>query len=247
MRVCSTRCFTRSFGAAATPALLSLACAACSASAPVSSDDASIGVGVGATANPDGVPYPSPPSGYGHKARTGTTPGSVIQNFSFLGYPNGDKSKGLQTISLANYYDPCGRRLKLLHIAVGGVWCTPCQEETVAMVAAKATLTSEQVVVVQALGDGPTIGTAATTTDLDNWTSRYMANFTEVLDPGYANFGAFFNTASPPWNCDVDPRTMEILHASSGWPGDINTELQPALALVGSAAGYPIPAVCGDP
>jgi hypothetical protein len=40
---------------------------------------------------------------------------------------------------------------------------------------------------------------------------------------------------------------MEILHASSGWPGDINTELQPALALVGSAPGYPIPAVCGDP
>jgi hypothetical protein len=246
MRACSTR----SSGATATAVLLSLAgTLACSSqSGPSSSNnDTATGNGDAATAlNPDGVPYPSPPDGYGHNARTGSAPGSVIQNFSFQGYPNGDTSNGLQTVSLADYYDPCGKRLKLLHITVAAVWCVPCNEETVAVVAAKSTLTSEQVVVVQALGDGPTMGTAATTTDLDNWTSRYMSNFTEVLDPGYAKFGAFFNTASVPWNCDIDPRTMEILRASTGWPGDIDTELQPALALVGSQPGYPIPAVCGD-
>lgn len=244
MRICATR------SSVATAALLLLAALArCSQSAPSSSSsDAPTGNSDAAAAlNPDGVPYPTPSSGYGHSARTGNTPGSVIQDFSFQGYPNGDKSNGLQTISLADYYDPCGRRLKLLHIAVAGVWCVPCTEETAAIVAAKATLTSEQVVVIQALGDGPTMGTGATTTDLDNWTSRYMSNFTEVLDPGYARFGAFFNTASVPWNCDVDPRTMEILHESTGWPGDVNSELQPGLALVGSQPGYPIAAVCGDP
>jgi hypothetical protein len=198
--------------------------------------------------NPDGVAYPSPPpNGYGHVARTGSTPGSVIQNFSFQGYPNGDQSQGLQMVSLADYYDPCGKRLKLLHVTVAGVWCVPCTEETKAVVAAKAKLTSEGVIVVQALGDGPTQGVAATVTDLNNWTSRYMSNFTEVLDPGYANFGAFFNTASVPWNCDIDPRTMEILHENTGWPGDVDTELQPALALLPSMPAYPVPAVCGDP
>ena len=242
MRICSTR----SCIAAAAAALISVACSG--HSTPASSGDAAAtGSADAAIAlNPDGVPYPSPPGGYGHSARTGSTPGSVIANLSFQGYRNGDKSSGLQTISLADYYDPCGRRLKLLHITVAGVWCVPCNEETAAIVAAKDTLASEQVVVIQALGDGPTMGTGATTTDLDNWTSRYMSNFTEMLDPGYARFGSFFNAASVPWNCDVDSRTMEILHASTGWPGDVDTELQPSLALVASDPGYAIPAVCGD-
>jgi AhpC/TSA family len=194
--------------------------------------------------NPDGVPYPS--GAGGHNARAGSTPGSVIQNFSFQGYPDADESKGVQTISLADYYDPCGKRIKMLHLTVAGVWCVPCGEETDALVAAKSQLASERVTVLQALGDGPTQGIPATMADLDNWIAKHKSNFTEMLDPNLGNLGTFFNAATVPWNCDIDPRTMEIIHESTGWPGDLNSDLQPGLAGLPATPSYPIPAVCGD-
>ena len=57
--------------------------------------------------NPDGVPYPT--DNIGTSPRLGTRRGNRMQNFKFLGYPNGDKSQGLQPISLAQFYDPKGR------------------------------------------------------------------------------------------------------------------------------------------
>src|SRR5579859_3518136 len=72
----------------------------------------------GHDANPDGVPYPSPAGGYGRTARSGGTPGSVMQNFKFLGFLNGDNTKPMTTISLADYYDPCNKRYKLIHLTV---------------------------------------------------------------------------------------------------------------------------------
>jgi hypothetical protein len=197
--------------------------------------------------NPDGIPYPSPAGGYGRTARSGTTPGSVIANYKFQGYPDGNESAGLQTIALSDYYDPCGKRSKLLHLSVAGVWCVPCNDETIAIVAGKADLASKGVVVIQALSDGPTEGVAATPMDLDYWVAKYMSNFTEMLDPGLMNLGGFFPAAALPWNCDIDPRTMEILDDSTGWAGDLDTEIQPGLTALPAAPSYPIPAACGDP
>jgi hypothetical protein len=229
-------------------ALLSLpsasACGGQSSAAPPSSASPGDAGSAGAALNPDGVPYPA--SSGGHNARMGNTPGSVIQNFTFQGYPNADTSKGLQPIALADYYDPCGKRLKVLHLTVAGAWCVPCGEETDALVAAKAQLATERVVVIQALGDGPVEGVQATVTDLNNWTAKHASNFTEMLDPNLSNLGTFFNAATVPWNCDIDARTMEILHESTGWPGDLDTDLQPGLAALPAVPGYPIPAVCGD-
>jgi hypothetical protein len=196
--------------------------------------------------NPDGIPYPSPPGGYGRMARSGTTPGSVIANYKFQGYPNGNESGGLQTIALADYYDPCGKRSKLLHLSVAGVWCVGCSDETVAIVAGKADLASKGVVVIQALSDGPTEGVAATPSDLDYWVAKFMSNFTEMLDPGLMNLGGFFPAETLPWNCDIDPRTMEILDDSTGWAGDLDTEIQPGLTAMPAVPSYPIPAACGD-
>ena len=115
--------------------------------------------------------------------------------------------------------------IKMLHLTVAGVWCVPCNEETDALVAAKAQLASERVTVIQALGDGPTEGVPATMTDLDNWIAKHGSNFTEMLDPNLANLGAFFSAASVPWNCDIDPRTMEIISDGTGWPGNLNSDL----------------------
>ncbi len=191
------------------------------------------------------MPYPS--SSIGRKARAGSTPGNVIENFTFQGYPNADESKGLQPISLADYYDPCGKRIKMLHLTVAGAWCVPCAEETDSLVAAKAQLASERVTVIQALGDGPIEGMAATTADLDNWIAKHGSNFTENARPEPLRiWGAFFNAATVPWNCDIDPRTMEIIRETTGWPGDLDSDLQPSLTALPTMPSYPIPAVCGD-
>jgi hypothetical protein len=209
---------------------------------PPVDDGGAADTGTTIVTNVDGFPYPSPP--YGHNSRSGPTPGSRIAAFKFLGYPNGDPSLGLQTISLADYYDPCVRRIKVLHISVAAVWCTPCNEETAALSMAQASIAQEGVAMLQALDDGPTQGTGATVGDLDRWVTRYAPTFTEVLDPGLANLGAFFDAAAVPWNADIDPRTMEIIDAQTGWAGDVTTELQEGLSAVQDAPRYPVAVSC---
>ena len=150
----------------------SMACTSSSNSA--TSEDA--GEDGGTNTNPDGVPYPDPAGGYGRTPRSGNTPGGVIQNFKFLGYPSlpgdGTYPSSLSTISMADYYDPCNKHYKMIHLSVAAVWCVPCNQETDAIVAAKSQLDAEQVVVLQALDDGPTEGTPATPSDLDNWIKK---------------------------------------------------------------------------
>jgi hypothetical protein len=193
----------------------------------------------GHNVNPDGVAYPAPPGGYGRNARAGATPGSVIQNFKFLGYPDPTNvSAGLQTVSLADYYDPCQKRYKLLHITVAGVWCGPCNMETDAIVAAKQQLATEKIVVLQALDDGPVMGEPATQANLDYWVTVHHPTFPETLDPGLHNLGGFFDANAIPWNADVDVRTMEILTSAVG-AEDPTTDFAVPLALVTPVAGNP--------
>ena len=191
-------------------------------------DSGTSSVATGQNANPDGVAYPNPPTGYGRAARTGKQPGSIINNFKFLGYRNGDRTAGLTTIALADYFDPCQKRYKLLHLTVAAVWCGPCNMETDTIVADKKTLDAEGVVVIQALDDGPTMNVDATVTDLNGWMFVHRANFTEMLDPGLHNLGGFFEAASVPWNADIDVRTMEILREGVGYDPtfDLSTQLQ---------------------
>lgn len=217
---------------------------ACSSGSTVGTTMPPAAVITGSNVNPDGFAYPSPAGGYGHNARVGQTPGSIMQNFKFYGYRNGDMSQGLQTISLADYYDPCSKRYALLRISVAAVWCVPCNEETAALVADQATLASERVVVIQALGDGPTMGTGATRGDLTTWVTKYKPTFTEMLDPNLMNLGSFFDASEIPWNCDIDPRTMEILQAATGWSGDLNSDLALPRAEAGATPGYPVSATC---
>jgi len=228
----------RGYWVVATMAGLLLACSS-AATNPSSTSGTPAGVAApdaGVATNPDGIPYPGPP--YGHVARSGLTAGNIIQNYKFLGYPNADESQGLQVISLANYYDPCRKRYNLLRISVAGVWCVPCNEETDAIVADKATLAADKVVIIQALGDGPTMGVGATPMDLTAWITKHMSNFTEMLDPGLANLGTFFVASAIPWNGDIDPRSMEILQSATGWSGDLNQDLELPLGEATATSPY---------
>jgi hypothetical protein len=208
------------------------ATAACTTT-PDTSDDG------GTDVNPDGVAYPT--GCYGHTARSGSTPGSILQNLKFQGYLNGDSTQPLTTISLADYYDPCTKRYKLIHLSVAAIWCTACSGETDDFVAAKSSFDAQQIVVLQALTEGAVEGTPATVSDLNYWISTHKSNFTEMLDPGDQNFAGFFNEAALPWNADVDPRTMEILDSSEGYSGSVQGVVQGGLNAVMGSPMYPIP------
>jgi AhpC/TSA family len=198
----------------------------------------------GGDTNPEGIAYPHPAAGYGRLHRMGSMPGSIMQNFKFLGFRNGAIAQQAQRISLADYYDPCSKRYKLIHLSVASVWCVPCNQETDAVVAAKAQLDSKGVVVLQALDDGPVQGTGATPGDLNRWIMSHSSNFTEVLDPGLMQLAGFFDAAAVPWNCDLDPRTMEIIYDTTGWAGDVNRELAPSWSALPTTPSSPPPVSC---
>jgi hypothetical protein len=164
--------------------------------------------------NPDGVPYPT--SNLGTSPRSGSKTGNRINNYKFYGYPDANPANGLQAMSLANFYDPEGKKYKLLHIQASGVWCVYCQKETEIVVPMKAKLQEMQVVWLQSLAEGPAQGSLAKQKDLDSWISQFKSNLPSVLDPGNKNLGVFYDAAALPWNANINAMTMEILSSGTG-------------------------------
>lgn len=188
--------------------------------------------------NPYGVAYPN--ANLGTSQRRGAIPGNQIRNYKFLGYPKGDMTQPLQTVALADFYDPQGKLgFKLIHLGVAAVWCTPCNEETNATVPLIAGLLKQGVVFAQALDDGPTMGTGATLSDLKGWIDNHHSDFTEMLDPNNNNLGVFFDAAAIPWNAIIDARSMEILTDGTGYSGDVSADLAPWIAWVNDPANPP--------
>jgi hypothetical protein len=184
---------------------------------------------------PDGglVSYPTAHIGIAQrglvKGVPGTTPGQVIQDFKFLGYPNADITKGLQTVSLSDYYDPSATKYKVLHIIAAAKWCTDCLNEMSALTTAFASPSTDYadlgVAYLGALVEGDTINIGATPTDLNAWIGEEKTTFTWVLDPEASQLGAFFQAAAVPFNADIDVRSMEILQAGVGQEAPSNVQV----------------------
>jgi hypothetical protein len=212
--------------------------AACSSS---SQDPGLSGTGVSAAGaapdvNPDGKPYPT--DNIGTNARKGSTSGNRIANYKFLGYPDADESKGLQPISLAQFYDPTGNRYRIIHIQAAGVWCAACKAETSVVVPNKSILDERKAVWLVSLAEGPTETQPSKEADLVNWIATYKSPFTQWLDPGNQNLGPFYDRSALPWNANIDARTMEILTSATGAIGsasDLSAEIDGALALAASS------------
>jgi hypothetical protein len=238
MRSASTRALT---GAPVAAAFCLSVFASLAATASCSSKQGTI-PGGGLTGTPqseaDGgaVPYPTGlHEGTGQRGLVagvpGTTPGNTIANFKVLGYPNADTSQGLQTIQLADFYDPTAKKYKVLNIMAVAEWCNPCNIETSQLVTALATPStdyeSQGVVYVQALIEGHTVNIGATQGDLNDWISTQKPTFDEVLDPEASVLGVFFSAAAVPFGLYVDLRSMEVLQAGGGQeaPSDVEVWL----------------------
>lgn len=205
------------------PAILAVAgLSGCSSSSDKGAADQDRGIeGTGDTAaagapdvNPDGVPYPT--KDIGIKARTGSTRGDTIANYKFLGYPDGDISKGLQPMSLASFFDPEGKKYKLIQIQASGLWCYYCKTETTAVTPLRQKLIDRKVAWIITLAEGQVSGTPSTQKDLDKWIGLFKAPYPHFLDPGNYNLGLFYDRAALPGHIIVNAKTMEILNKHTG-------------------------------
>ncbi len=160
---------------------------------------------------------------------------------------NGQPPSGTKTIHLGDYFDPQGKGvpgiiggvpIKLIHLTVAAVWCGPCNEETDFIAGANFTgantanasfaqeLAPLGVVFVQAVDDGPVVGTGATINDLNGWINHHANDFTTMVDPGNQNLGVFFDAAAVPFNANIDARSMEILSTEVGFDTNLDNTIK---------------------
>jgi hypothetical protein len=187
----------------------------------------------GHDANPDGVPYPT--ANIGTHARSGDLPGNVIANLTFQGYPQSDASKGLQTVSMADYYDPTAKDRKVLYLSAAASWCVNCDEASDEAVAVASKYRAMGAVFVEVLVNGTTPEYGPSLGELDAWVGKHKtAPDITVLVDVRARRMAPLGVTNVPWSALVDTRTMEILHSTLGAPDDVGAYVQIGLDWVNS-------------
>jgi hypothetical protein len=162
----------------------------------------------------------------------GISPGSVIENFKFVGYVNAmnNPTGQLQIVQLADFYNPTGNEVypegsafaagtpkpKALLISVASVWCGPCKFEAAEILpglyAEYKPMGGEFLL---QLADSATAGEPATVKNLDNWTNAYDVDYPATIDPSY-KLDALFDQSAFPQNFIIDTRTMRIAKVMAG-------------------------------
>lgn len=182
-----------------------------------------------AESSPEGVPYPT--DHIGSRDRAGSQRGDRLANFSFQGYVDGDRARGLRTVSMADYFDPGAARHKVLFIQISATWCTICAGLSESVVRSKQTLDTEGVAVVEVVvngnqpQEGPSLG------EVDRWMARHASNQTTVIDVAARRMRGL-GVSDVPWTILVDTRSMEILDSSAGAPLDVVTYARDGLDWV---------------
>ena len=195
-------------------------------SEPTPYDDVDV---AGPTTNPDGVPYPT--DRVGQAPHTSTRVGSRLANVSFMGYPDADRSKGLQTLSMARFYDPSGARIKVIQLAVVASWCSICASQTDASQSVRDALAARGVVFVEAMVNGQRQSEGPSLGEIDDWIDTHHSTMTLVIDARGRRLGQL-GAVAVPWNALIDARSMEILDSGVGAPRDIVAYVAQGLRFV---------------
>jgi hypothetical protein len=185
-------------------------------------------------------PYPAGPYG--------TTKGSIVAQYQFVGYQNAQtEHSATQPIQLADFYNPHADdtgyapassseddrlfpvgstygsgalKPKALSISVSSLWCGACKNEAKTVLPAKH-LKYKPLggeFLVQ-INDGTTPGHSADQQDLLTWTSYFHVDFPATIDPG-RQLDALFVAQAYPTNIILDTRSMTIVEVIAGVPSD---------------------------
>jgi hypothetical protein len=211
--------------------LLLLVCCGSSSGGPAEAPDPDV---PGRDANPDGVAYPT--DHIGPNPHHKSTPGDRIPNMTFQAYVDGDHTKPLQTISLADYYDPDSKRpTRLLHIEVAATWCAICASEIEATAGVKEQLAAEGIAYLEVIVSGPAQLKGPSLDDVTGWIDRHKSNVTTAFDVRARRMTEIGITGEVmPWDIQVDLRTMELLDSSGGAPYDVVQYDRESLAWIKS-------------
>lgn len=187
-------------------------------------------------ANPDGIAYPT--DNLGGEPRRNSFRGSRIPNFAFQGYRDGDRARGLETISLSEFYDPEQKHnIKILHIQVAATWCIICSSEIEATLTVKDPYRERGVVFLEVVVGGKNVGAGPSLGEVDAWIARHSSTITTAIDVRAKRLGGLgINPAAMPHDILVDARTMEILDSSVGAPLDVGKYVSDGLRWVAANA-----------
>jgi hypothetical protein len=182
------------------------------------------------TTNPDGVPYPT--DHIGSVKRSHGRPGDRIPNFTFRAYRSG-RAGGLETVSLAEYFDPQQRRNKVLHLQVAATWCAICSGELEATMTVVEPLKERGVLFLEVVISGQTAGKGPSQSEVEDWIDRHHTTFPTGIDVRGRRLAALgVSTSAVPYDVLLDTRTMEILDSSVGSPLDVGQYVLQALDFV---------------
>lgn len=180
--------------------------------------------------NPDGDIYPV--DRLGGRRRVGTKPGDRMPNLTFRGYRKG-RAGGLETISLAEFFDPTQRHHKVLHLQIAATWCAICSSELEATVSIAEPLAERGVLFMEVIVSGRSPGAGPTLAEVDAWIDHHRTSFPTGIDVAARRLGAVgVNGAAMPHDILIDTRTMEILDSSVGAPVDVGKYALEALRFV---------------
>jgi hypothetical protein len=176
----------------------------------------------GGDGNGTNIVAPGAPTARYPAAPYGTIPGSVVENFAFLGWkaPGAAnyEASAFERVSLADFYDPDGKKgIKLIVLNGSAVWCGVCRSEAgdIRSRTLYAKYKALGVEFVWSLFEDAQ-GAPAQPLDLANWASSYQVDFPMVLDPSL-KLGAFFSADATPLNLVIDARTMRIVDVMLGY------------------------------
>jgi hypothetical protein len=169
--------------------------------------------------NADGDHYPT--DRIGGQKRNGKVPGVRMPHFTFRAYRNG-RAGGLETVSLAEYFDPQQKHHKVLHLQLAATWCSICSSELEATVGVSEQLKERGVRFVEVIVSGASAGRGPSLAEVDAWIDRHKTNFPTGIDVAARRLGAIgVSGAAMPHDIMIDTRTMEILDSSVGAPLDV--------------------------
>lgn len=175
--------------------------------------------------------------------------GAVIPNYNFPGFVNAKAdSSAIQTIAFGDFYNPHAgdddyepaspetddrlfppdspygagaKKPVALLIALGAVWCGPCNEEAKTLLPALyAQYKPCGGEFLYQLVESSSPGVDATEANLKTWSKVYKVDYPISIDPGRQLQKALYPTGSFPDGAIVDTRTMRVVELVQGVPTD---------------------------